>query len=75
MAEATYAVLPRIIQVYFESVVDELLYLDLPVERTLPSGCMVLWFGKAVQESIYKHFRVVHEGQLRIVFTPELKVS
>lgn len=32
-------------------------------------------YSKAVQESIYEQLRVVHEGQLRIIFTPELKVN
>lgn len=34
----------------------------------------MLVFRKAVQESVYKDFRVVHEGQLRVIFTQELKI-
>lgn len=64
-------------KIYFDSGVidDELLYLDLPIERKLPSGFMILWFGKAVTESIYKDFFAVHEGQLQVIFTQELKVT
>lgn len=53
---------------------EEILYLDSPVEKILSRGHMVLWFDKAVIESIYKNFRVVHEGQLRLVFTTDMKV-
>lgn len=56
-------------------VVDELICLDIPVERRLPSGFMILYYEKAVLESVYKHSHVVHEGQLRIIFTRELKVN
>ncbi|GAB4834339.1 hypothetical protein Ancab_032593 [Ancistrocladus abbreviatus] len=73
--EATFEVLPRLHKIYFDSgVVDELLYLDVPNESNLPSGFMMLQYSKAVQESVYKHFRVVHEGQLCVVFTQELKI-
>lgn len=36
---------------------------------------MMLEYGKAVQESVYEQLRVVREGQLRIIFTPDLKVK
>ncbi|XP_021753779.1 probable transcriptional regulator SLK2 [Chenopodium quinoa] len=73
--ETSYELLPRMSQVYFKSCVeDELLYLDSPVETILPSGSMMLTFNKAVQQSIYKNIHVAHQGQLRIVFTPELKI-
>lgn len=72
---ATYEVLPRLKKIFFDSgVTDELLYLNFPSERKLPSGYVVLWFGKAVQQSVYKEFRIVHEGLLRVVFNQELKV-
>ena len=75
MAVATYEVLPRLKKMNFDSgVTDELLYIDFPSEKKLPSGYVVLWFGKAVQQSVYKEFRIVHEGLLRVVFNPELKV-
>ncbi|KAM7266654.1 hypothetical protein ACFE04_004551 [Oxalis oulophora] len=73
--EATYEVLPRLNQIkYGSGVIDELLFLDLPRECRFPSGIMMLDYGKAVQESVYEQLRVVHEGQLRIVFTPDLKI-
>lgn len=54
--------------------IDELLFLDLPQEYRFPSGIMMLKCGKAVQESVHENLRVVHQGQLRIVFTNDLKV-
>lgn len=73
--EATAEVLPRLNQIKFGSgVIDELLFVDLPREYRLPSGMMLLEFGKAVEENIYEQLRVVHEGQLRILFTPDLKI-
>ena len=35
----------------------------------------MLEYGKAVQESVYEQLRVVREGQLRILFTQDLKVN
>ncbi|KAK9147740.1 hypothetical protein Scep_006497 [Stephania cephalantha] len=73
--EATYEVLPRLKKVKFDSgVLDELLFLDMPRECRFPSGIMMLEYGKAVQESVYEQLRVVREGQLRIIFTPDLKI-
>lgn len=75
-AEATFEVLPRLNEIKFGSgVIDELLFLDLPRECRFPSGIMMLEYGKAVQESVYEQLRVVREGQLRIVFTHDLKVN
>ncbi|PKA46554.1 Transcriptional corepressor SEUSS [Apostasia shenzhenica] len=73
--KATYEVLPRLNQIKFDhGVIDELLYLEVPREGRLPSGMMVLEYAKAVQESVYEQIRVVHEGKLRIIFTPDLKI-
>ncbi|XP_041998352.1 probable transcriptional regulator SLK2 [Salvia splendens] len=73
--EATFEVLPRLNEIKFGSgVIDELLFLDLPRECRFPSGMMVLEYAKAVQESVYEQLRVVREGQLRIIFTPDLKI-
>ncbi|WOG90785.1 hypothetical protein DCAR_0310030 [Daucus carota subsp. sativus] len=73
--EATFEVLPRLNEIKFGSgVIDELLYLDLPRECRLSSGVMMLEYGKAVQESVYEQLRVVREGQLRVIFTPDLKI-
>lgn len=74
--EATFEVLPRLNEIKFGSgVMDELLFLDLPRECRSTSGMMMLEYGKAVQESVYEQLRVVREGQLRIIFTQELKVN
>ncbi|KAK8537113.1 hypothetical protein V6N13_042063 [Hibiscus sabdariffa] len=73
--EATFEVLPRLNEIKFGSgVVDELLFLDLPRECRFPSGLMMLEYGKAVQESVYEQLRVVREGQLRVIFTQDLKI-
>ncbi|PSS32400.1 Transcriptional regulator SLK2 [Actinidia chinensis var. chinensis] len=73
--EATFEVLPRLNEIKFGSgVIDELMFLDLPSECRFPSGIMMLDYGKAVQESVYEQLRVVREGQLRIIFTPDLKI-
>ena len=73
--EATFEVLPRLNEIKFGSgVIDELMFLDLPRECRYPSGIMLLEYGKAVRESVYEQLRVVREGQLRIIFTHDLKV-
>ncbi|KAF7802052.1 putative transcriptional regulator SLK2 isoform X1 [Senna tora] len=73
--EATFEVLPRLNEIKFGSgVIDELLFLDLPREYRFPSGVMMLEYVKAVQESVYEQLRVVREGQLRIIFTQDLKI-
>nr|XP_043633110.1 probable transcriptional regulator SLK2 [Erigeron canadensis] len=73
--EATFEVLPRLNEIKFGSgVIDELLFLDMPREFRFPSGIMVLEYGQAVQESIYEQLRVVREGQLKVIFTPDLKI-
>ncbi|KAL0329734.1 UNVERIFIED_CONTAM: putative transcriptional regulator SLK1 [Sesamum radiatum] len=72
--EATFDILPRLFKIKFESgMLDEILFLDLPRACQIPSG-MVLEYGKAIQESIYEKFHVVHEGKLRIVFRYDLKI-
>ncbi|XP_059661711.1 probable transcriptional regulator SLK3 isoform X2 [Cornus florida] len=73
--EAIYEILPRLSKMKYESgVIDELLFLDLPHERRFQSGLMMLEYGKAVQESVYEQFRVVREGQLRVIFSHDLKI-
>lgn len=73
--EATFEILPRLNEIKFGSgVIDELLFLDSPHECRFPSGIMMLEYGKAVQESVYEQLRVVREGQLRIIFTHDLKI-
>nr|KAJ0184569.1 hypothetical protein LSAT_V11C900478690 [Lactuca sativa] len=73
--EATFEVLPRLNEIKFSSgVIDELLFLDLPRESRFPSGIMMLEYGKAVQESVYEQLRVVRQGQLKVIFTPDLKI-
>lgn len=68
-------VLPRLSKLTFESgVIEEILFLEIPHGYKSPSGLMVLEYGRAVQESVYEQLRVVHEGQLRVVFNQDFKV-
>lgn len=74
--EASFEVLPRLWKIKFESgVLEEILFLGFPKERKLPSGLMSLEYEKAVQQSVYEQFRVVHEGKLRVLFRHDLKVK
>ncbi|GAB2223906.1 hypothetical protein Droror1_Dr00004651 [Drosera rotundifolia] len=73
--EATVEVLPRLYKIKYESgTLEELLYVDMPKEYHNASGQIVLDYAKAIQESVFEQLRVVREGQLRIVFSPELKI-
>ena len=73
--EATVEVLPRLFKIKYESgTLEELLYVDMPREYHNSSGQIVLDYAKAIQESVFEQLRVVRDGQLRIVFSPDLKV-
>nr|XP_043614849.1 transcriptional corepressor SEUSS [Erigeron canadensis] len=73
--EANAEVLPRLFKIKYESgTLEELLYVDMPREYQNSSGQIVLDYAKAIQESVFEQLRVVRDGQLRIVFTPDLKI-
>ncbi|CAL5386586.1 unnamed protein product [Camellia sinensis] len=73
--EATVEVLPRLFKIKYESgTLEELLYVDMPREYQNNSGQIVLDYAKAIQESVFDQLRVVRDGQLRIVFSPDLKI-
>ncbi|XWS15216.1 hypothetical protein CRYUN_Cryun35bG0075500 [Craigia yunnanensis] len=73
--EATVEVLPRLFKIKYESgTLEELLYVDMPSEYQNSSGQIVLDYAKAIQESVFDQLRVVRDGQLRIVFSPDLKI-
>ncbi|KAH9604176.1 hypothetical protein KSS87_004592 [Heliosperma pusillum] len=73
--EATVEVLPRLFKIKYESgTQEELLYVDMPREYQNSSGQIVLDYAKAIQESVFEQLRVVRDGQLRIVFSPDLKI-
>ncbi|XP_047319826.1 transcriptional corepressor SEUSS-like [Impatiens glandulifera] len=73
--EATVEVLPRLFKIKYESgTLEELLYVDMPQEYQNSSGQIVLEYAKAVQESVFDQLRVVRDGQLRIVFSQDLKI-
>ncbi|KAJ9560407.1 hypothetical protein OSB04_005567 [Centaurea solstitialis] len=73
--EATVEVLPRLFKIKYESgTLEELLYVDMPREYQNSSGQIVLDYAKAIQESVFEQLRVVRDGQLRIVFSADLKI-
>ncbi|VFR00284.1 unnamed protein product [Cuscuta campestris] len=73
--EATVEVLPRLFKIKYESgTLEELLYVDMPCEYQNSSGQIVLDYAKAIQESVFEQLRVVRDGQLRVVFSPDLKI-
>ncbi|CAJ1971980.1 unnamed protein product [Sphenostylis stenocarpa] len=73
--EATAEVLPRLFKIKYESgTLEELLYVDMPREYHNSSGQIVLDYAKAIQESVFEQLRIVRDGQLRIVFSPDLKI-
>lgn len=76
IAETTVEVLPRLCKIKYDSgTLEELLYVDMPREYQNASGQIVLDYAKAIQESVFEQLRVVRDGQLRIVFSPDLKVE
>lgn len=46
----------------------------MPHEYENTSGQIVLDCAKAIQESVFEDFRVVRDGQLRLIFSRDLKV-
>ncbi|KAG9457284.1 hypothetical protein H6P81_001792 [Aristolochia fimbriata] len=73
--ETTVEVLPRLCKIKYDSgTLEELLYVDMPREYQNASGQIVLDYAKAIQESVFDQLRVVRDGQLRIVFSPDLKI-
>ncbi|QHO28023.1 hypothetical protein HN51_024932 [Arachis hypogaea] len=73
--EACFDVLPRLLKVKYESgLLEERLFTDIPGEFRDPSGYIVLVCKKARRESLFDKFRVVHEGSIRIVFSPYIKI-
>ncbi|PPS03646.1 hypothetical protein GOBAR_AA17029 [Gossypium barbadense] len=75
LSETTVEVLPRLFKIKYDSgTLEELLYVDMPREYLNGNGQIVLDYAKAIQESVFEHLRVVRDGQLRIVFSPDLKI-
>ncbi|GLJ16235.1 hypothetical protein SUGI_0272500 [Cryptomeria japonica] len=73
--ETTVEVLPRLCKIKYDSgTLEELLYVDMPREYQIASGHIVLEYGKAIQESVFEQLRVVRDGQLRIVFSSDMKI-
>ncbi|KAK7853582.1 transcriptional corepressor seuss [Quercus suber] len=73
--ETTVEVLPRLFKIKYDSgTSQELLFVDMPHEYENTSGQIVLEYAKAIQESVFEQLRVVWDGQLRLIFSPDLKV-
>ncbi|KAF7130306.1 hypothetical protein RHSIM_Rhsim10G0135400 [Rhododendron simsii] len=73
--ETTADLLPRLYQIKYDSgTLEELLYVDMPHEYQNPSGHIILLYAKAIQQYIFEQLSIVRDGQLRIVFTPDLKI-
>ncbi|KAH7844996.1 hypothetical protein Vadar_034008 [Vaccinium darrowii] len=73
--ETNANILPRLYQVkYGSGTLEELLYIDMPHEYPKPSGQIVLLYEKAIQECVFEQLRIVRDGQLRIVFSPDLMI-
>lgn len=67
--------LPALSTVGYETgILQELLYVDIPSEHQTVSGEIALHYDKATAELVYQNLRVVHDGHLCVVFTPNLKV-
>eukprot|EP00850_Spirogloea_muscicola_P000082 SM000001S04484 [mRNA] locus=s1:429865:433832:- [translate_table: standard] len=73
--ETTVEVLPRLFKIKYDSgIFEELLFVDVPTEYTLPLGGTVLEYGRAIQESVFEALRVVRTGKLRVKFSPDCKI-
>lgn len=74
--ETSAEVLPRLWKNKYDTgMLDELLYMDKPVERYTLCGHIVLNYPKVTEHTVYETGRVVREGRLRIVFSSDLKVK
>ena len=50
--------------------------MDVPVWTFAgPPGSVMVTCGSAVEESVFEAVRVMRYGQLRVVFTPALKIA
>ena len=67
--------LPRICKIKYDSgTLEELMYVDMPRKYPTPSDHTMLEDGKAIQESVFEQLRVVHDGQVSIVFPSYLNI-
>ncbi|XP_050203471.1 transcriptional corepressor SEUSS-like isoform X2 [Mercurialis annua] len=74
--EAIAEALPRLFQIKYERpTLEELLYVDMPHESQNSSGQVVLRYEQARQEGVYENLRMIRDGQLRVVFSPDLKIG
>lgn len=73
--EVKEELLPRLHQIKYDvGILEEQLQVDTPLEYLGECGQITLHYHRATVESEYKHVRIVHYGQLRVVFSPDLKV-
>ncbi|XP_072986632.1 probable transcriptional regulator SLK2 [Typha latifolia] len=73
--EAVFEALPRLYQIEFQSgIMDEPLSLGMLRQYRLLSGMTMIVDENTSQESVFNYHRVIHKGQLCIIFTPTLKI-
>ncbi|EYU23771.1 hypothetical protein MIMGU_mgv11b023692mg, partial [Erythranthe guttata] len=73
--EMSEELLPRLHKRKYDTgLVDEHLQIDTPNEYKGACGQIFLHYPKAAEESQYEQTRTVRNGQLRIVFSPDLKI-
>ncbi|XP_074337998.1 transcriptional corepressor SEUSS-like [Apium graveolens] len=74
--EVTAETLPALSKIGFETgILKEFFSFDMPSEHQTLSGEIVVHSYNAPVEAVYQNLRVVHDGQLCVVFTPDLKIS
>ncbi|XP_073018487.1 uncharacterized protein [Primulina eburnea] len=67
--------LPRLYKIKYDTgLLEEHLRIDAPSEHRDESGQIYVRYSEAVEETEYEQVRIVRYGQLRVVFSPDLKV-
>ncbi|KAI3451533.1 hypothetical protein Pfo_008198 [Paulownia fortunei] len=73
--EISEELLPRLHKMKYDiGVLEEHLHIDTPNEYQGACGQIFLHYPKAAEESEYEQVRIVRHGQLRLVFSPDLKI-
>ncbi|KAL0378257.1 UNVERIFIED_CONTAM: Transcriptional corepressor SEUSS [Sesamum radiatum] len=73
--EISQELLPRLHKVKYDTgVSEEHLHIESPTEHEGACGQIFLHYPKAAEESVHDQVRIVHYGQLRVIFSPDLKI-
>ncbi|KAK4416704.1 Transcriptional corepressor SEUSS [Sesamum alatum] len=74
-AEISQELLPRLHKVKYDTgASEEHLHIESSNEHQGACGRIFLHYPKAAEESVYDQVRIVRYGQLRVVFSPDLKI-